>query len=107
MSTLTTTPPPPYYAVVFTSQLEGDVKAYRTVAERMMELASRQPGFLGVDSAREGGGLGITVSYWRDEELIRLWKIEAEHLAAQQRGREEWYRHFQLRVARVERAYGQ
>jgi hypothetical protein len=31
------------------------------MAEAMVKLAAEQPGFLGVESAREG--LGITVSY--------------------------------------------
>ncbi len=95
----------PYYAVIFTSQLDEEDEAYRTTAERMVELAQKQPGFLGADSARDANGFGITVSYWRDEESIKYWKMNQEHLQAQQRGQEEWYRHYQLIVARVERAY--
>jgi len=98
------TPEPPYYAVIFTSlRTEGD-DGYAEMARRMLELAAVQPGFLGVESAREG--LGITVSYWQDEESIRAWKAVAEHRLAQKLGRERWYRAYHTRVARVERAYG-
>ena len=100
------TPEPPYWAVIFTST-RHDPRAdagYDESAVRMLELAHRQPGFLGVETGE--GVLGITVSYWQDEESIRAWKAEAEHLVAQQRGRAEWYERFELRVARVERAYG-
>ncbi|GGX68327.1 antibiotic biosynthesis monooxygenase family protein [Saccharospirillum salsuginis] len=99
------TPEPPYYAVIFTSvRTDLDATEYGDMAERMVELAHRQPGFLGVESAREA--LGITVSYWRDEASIKAWKQQAEHLEAQRLGRERWYADYRLRVAKVERDYG-
>ncbi|MCE7922949.1 MAG: antibiotic biosynthesis monooxygenase [Haliscomenobacteraceae bacterium CHB4] len=98
------TPEPPYYAVIFTSlRTEGD-HGYGKMAEHMVELASRQPGFLGVESAREG--VGITVSYWESLEAIRHWKANAEHLVAQRLGREKWYSAYKTRVCLVERDYG-
>ncbi|NWL75344.1 hypothetical protein DM872_00520 [Pseudomonas taiwanensis] len=100
------TPEPPYYAVIFTSLRSETEQDYAATAERMLELAREQPGFLGVESARGADGLGITVSYWRSEDDIRNWRIQAEHREAQRRGREEWYRAFRTRVAHVERAYG-
>ncbi|AYF87820.1 antibiotic biosynthesis monooxygenase [Pseudomonas sp. JS3066] len=100
------TPEPPYYAVIFTSLRSETEQDYAATAERMLELAGDQPGFLGVESARGADGLGITVSYWRSEEDIRTWRLQAEHREAQRRGREEWYRAFRTRVAHVERDYG-
>ncbi len=99
------TPEPPYYAVIFTSlRTEGD-HGYDAMAARMAELAAAQPGCLGAESAREAGGAGITVSYWRDLESIRAWKAHAEHRAAQQAGRSLWYGDYKVRIARVERDY--
>jgi heme-degrading monooxygenase HmoA len=103
-STFARTPEPPYYAVIFTSQRTDVDDAYGAMADRMVELASQQPGFLGVESARDAGGLGITVSYWSSLEAIAAWKAHAEHRVAQASGRRKWYAHFELRVARVERA---
>ena len=101
------TPAPPYYAVVFTSQRrEGDGDGYGRTADRMVELAAQQTGYLGVESVRGADGLGITVSYWRDEAAILAWRRHAEHTLARERGRQQWYEHFELRVAKVERAYG-
>ena len=101
-----TTPEPPYYAVVFTSiRTDGD-HGYGHMADRMVELAREQPGFLGVESARGADGFGITVSYWTSEEAIRNWKANAEHRIAQETGKSRWYADYQLRVAKVERAYG-
>lgn len=97
------TPEPPYYAVIFTSlRTEGD-QGYAETARRMVELAREQPGFLGIESVRDG--LGITVSYWESLEAIRAWKENAEHRLAQARGR-DWYASFRVRVCRVEREYG-
>jgi heme-degrading monooxygenase HmoA len=97
---------PPYYAVIFTSTRTDGDHGYDQTADRMMELAARQPGYLGVDSARGADGLGITVSYWDSEESIARWKRNAEHLQAQESGQSIWYRDYQVRVAKVERAYG-
>lgn len=104
MSALVNTPSPPYYAVIFTSlRTDGD-HGYAEMADKMVALAAVQPGFLGIESARED--LGITVSYWTDLESIKRWKSNAEHLIAQQLGHEKWYSSFKTRIAKVERDYG-
>ena len=98
---------PPYYAVVFSSlRRDADEPAYAVMAARMKVLAECQPGFLGMESVRREDGLGITVSYWESESAIRAWKENAEHLFAQELGREKWYAAFRIRVCRVEREYG-
>jgi heme-degrading monooxygenase HmoA len=104
VSGIAETPEPPYVAVVFTSlRTEGD-QGYAVMSARMEELAARQPGYLGIESARDG--VGITVSYWADEESARAWKQVAAHLVAQRRGRDEWYADYRVRVATVTRDYG-
>lgn len=101
---IATTPEPPYTAVIFTSLRTETDNGYAHMAERMDRLAAQQPGFLGVESARDG--LGITVSYWADDAAAAAWKQVAEHLIAQDRGREVWYADYQVRVATVTRSYG-
>lgn len=98
------TPEPPYYAVIFTSQRRDGDHGYAAMADAMDTLAAAQPGYLGAESARDAG-CGITVSYWRDEAAIIAWKAEAQHLVAQRFGRERWYSHYAMRIAKVERAY--
>ncbi len=71
----------------------------------MVELASKQPGFLGMESVRDGDGFGITISYWASPEAMAAWKANAGHVAAQKLGKEKWYEHYELRVAKVDRAY--
>ena len=99
------TPAAPYYAVIFTSLRSPVDEGYGDMADKMVALAAQQPGFLGVESAREGEGLGITVSYWRDLESIARWKANSEHQLAQRLGHQKWYSAFTTRIAHVEREY--
>ncbi len=104
MNMIANTPKPPYFAVIFTShRTEGDA-GYGKMANRMIELASKQIGFLGVESAREN--VGITVSYWSDLESIKKWKENIEHEEAQKLGREKWYASYKVRISKVEHDYG-
>lgn len=104
---LARTPEPPYYAVIFTSLRTEGERGYGAMADHMVELAARQPGFLGIESVRDPvTGLGLTVSYWTGEEAIRAWKEQTEHRVAQAGGQQVWYADYQMRVAKVERAYG-
>lgn len=103
MSQIANTPEPPYYAVIFTN-IKNDIdEGYAEMADKMVELGSQQPGFLGIESVRDG--LGITVSYWKDLESIKNWKKNTEHLVAQKLGRKKWYSAFKTRIAKVERDY--
>lgn len=98
------TPEPPYYAVIFTNLRTAGDHGYEEMAERMIELGATMPGFLGLESARDG--LGITISYWASADAIRNWHEQAEHKLAQQKGYDVWYQSFKLRVCKVERDYG-
>jgi len=94
-----------YYAVIFSSLRTPGDSEYAATAARMEELARSMPGFLAVESARNAEGFGITVSYWRDEESIAAWRRHSEHVLAQERGKRDWYAHYDIRIAKVERAY--
>lgn len=98
------TPAPPYYAVIFTSLRTEADKGYSEMSKKMLEMASMQEGFLGVESARDE--IGITVSYWKDLGSIKNWRENFEHSIAREKGRLEWYKSFKTRIAFVERDYG-
>ncbi len=98
-----TTPKPPYYAVIFTSVRQDGDNGYAETAKQMLELASKQPGFLGFETARQE--IGISVSYWSTPEAIKAWKENVTHRQAQNRAK-DWYKAFRVRVCRVEREYG-
>src|SRR5580765_2331549 len=91
------TPAPPYWAVIFTSTRTPGDHGYGAMAAEMERLAAEQPGYLGIENARESEGLGITISYWASEEEARGWKAVAAHLDAQRQGRERWYEAYEVR----------
>ncbi|RKE98668.1 antibiotic biosynthesis monooxygenase family protein [Ichthyenterobacterium magnum] len=93
----------PYYAVIFTSTQTKHTEGYSEMASKMEELASKQKGFLGIESARDN--LGITVSYWESLEAIKNWKQQSKHLEAQLLGRKKWYDWYHVRICKVEREY--
>ena len=94
----------PYYAVIFTSKRTELDENYAEMALKMEVLAKQQPGFLGVESARNE--IGITVSYWESLEAIANWKQNLDHLDAQFLGRKKWYENYVVRIAKVEKEYG-
>ncbi|MBW5412460.1 antibiotic biosynthesis monooxygenase [Pseudomonas sp. MAG002Y] len=98
-------PSPPCYAVIFVSKQSAQKDAYEETAEHMLELAKRQPGFLGVVSVRGENGTGITISYWTDEKAIKAWKDQPEHQQARWQGRTKWYEGYSVQIVKVERAY--
>ncbi len=104
MTNIAQTPEPPYYAVIFTSLRTEEDEGYAQTGARLLELAAKMNGFLGVESAREE--LGITVSYWESLDAIKAWRDHPEHREARRKGREKWYASFTTRVCKVERVSG-
>jgi heme-degrading monooxygenase HmoA len=100
------TPEPPYYAVIFSSLRTPIDSGYAEMADQMVALAAKQPGYLGIESARDADGFGITVSYWQSLAAIRAWRLQIDHQAAQSKGKSDWYQRYQVRIALVERDYG-
>ena len=93
----------PYYAVIFTNTRTKTDGGYSKMAEQMEELAKLQPGYLGFESARDS--IGISVSYWESLKSIADWKANADHILAQQSGKEKWYSWYKVRICRIEREY--
>lgn len=93
---------PAYVAIFISQRSEGD-NGYGAMAERMVAGVAKFNGYLGAESVRDATGLGITVSYWRSLDDIARWKADAEHQQAQRLGKSDWYQHFRLTVARVEK----
>lgn len=96
---------PPYYAVTFSNQMGPETDGYGPMAAAMAEAAATMPGYLGMESVRDDSGFAITISYWTSEAAIAGWRAHAKHALAQKRGKDTWYEHYELRVAKVERAY--
>lgn len=93
----------PYYAVIFTSTRTASDNGYGKMADFMEQLAKKQSGYIGIESARQE--IGITVSYWESLNAIHDWKQQADHLLAQKKGIADWYDSYTVRICLVEREY--
>ena len=93
----------PYYAVIFTSTQTENIEGYEKMALEMETLAKQQEGFIAIDSARNE--IGITISYWQSLDAIKNWKQHSDHLIAQQKGRNNWYSWYNVKICKVEREY--
>ncbi|MBT2444921.1 antibiotic biosynthesis monooxygenase [Streptomyces sp. ISL-36] len=96
---------PPYYTAVFTSIRPDDPEGYAETSTRMQEIVQGIPGFLGYESARTPGGIGITVAYFRDLDSLTVWQHNTEHQAAKRYGRAHWYEKYSVHIGKVERSY--
>lgn len=92
------------YVVIFRAKVRVLDDEYARVAARMRELALTQFGCLEFQSVSEGKD-EIALSYWADEASILAWKNHAEHLIAQQLGRERWYESYSVDIASITRRY--
>lgn len=99
-------PPPGAVAVIFTSRrTAGHAADYAAAAVAMDAAAARQPGYLGMASARGEDGFGITISYWAGAAAALAWRADAEHAAVRALGRARWYEAYEVVVADVTRGY--
>lgn len=103
------TPPPPYTLVLFSSTRHASASStnYSRTARLMETLASRSPGFLGMEghstTLEDGRVESLFVSYWKDGESVQAWRDDLRHVEARGRGREGWYESWRVRVGWVER----
>lgn len=95
---------PPYYAVIFTARFSADLAGYEEEANKIAELVKQQPGFIAVDNYIQGDR-EITISYWKDLDSIKAWKSHPLHQSAQEHGKNQWYKDYQVQIAKVEKQY--
>ncbi len=96
------------YAVIFESLPSGDGgEEYRRIAQQIGEMEKDQEGLISRTTYEDvsGGGMRLSLSFWESEEAIEKWRNHALHRAAQTLGRETFYKHYRLRVAKVVRDY--
>src|SRR5437667_6884346 len=93
--------------VIFKTHLrEGaDSEAYRKTSRRMHELVEQIPGFISIKAYTGEDGEEIDLVRFANEEALRTWKEQPEHLEAQSRGREEFYDRYSVQACKVVRDY--
>lgn len=72
---------------------------------RLVEMLTRLPGFLRVESVAAADGRGISISYWDSLETIKKWKADPVHQIAQTEGKARWYEDYTVEICEVLESY--
>jgi heme-degrading monooxygenase HmoA len=94
----------PKYAVIFRAEILALDAEYAAMAARLRALAMEKYGCVEFFAVTEGDQ-EVAISYWESETQIRQWKQDAEHLVAQENGRNRWYRSYRVEVVEMVRSY--
>tara|TARA_R110001599_G_scaffold353881_1_gene602126 strand:- start:118735 stop:119037 length:303 start_codon:yes stop_codon:yes gene_type:complete len=92
------------FAVIFRAEIASFDAEYAELAARMRDMAIQDYGCKEFTSCTEGRH-EIAISYWDNEDQIKQWKQNAEHLVAQGKGREKWYESYSVEVVEIVRNY--
>ncbi|CAN1547071.1 COG2329 Uncharacterized enzyme involved in biosynthesis of extracellular polysaccharides [Rhabdaerophilaceae bacterium] len=86
---------------------EGMARYLGLAAELKPELEAME-GFVSVERFQSLAQPGkvLSLSFWRDEKAVALWRNQAHHRTSQQEGRAGLLGNYRLRVAEVVRDYG-
>jgi heme-degrading monooxygenase HmoA len=93
------------FAVIFRAKIKLLDEDYLDTAAKMRDLALNEYGCLEFTSSNEGEN-ELAISYWPSKENIKAWKNNPEHQAAQQKGKQQWYRSYQVDIVEVLHSYG-
>ncbi|WP_040645427.1 antibiotic biosynthesis monooxygenase family protein [Pseudoalteromonas rubra] len=83
-------------------------QAYLDIAADLKPILQNIDGFISIEryqSLNDPERL-LSLSFWRDEAAVQQWRMQEEHRAAQQQGRQRMFQHYRIRVAGVMRDYG-
>lgn len=96
-------------AVIFEVRpAEGQTRHYLDLAAALRPELEGIDGFISIErfqSLSDPGRL-LSLSFWRDEEAVRIWRNTQSHRAVQARGRAGVFADYRLRIAEVLRDYG-
>lgn len=73
---------PPYYAAIIENDPHTSSDEPANTGDRLVTLALRRPGFLGLETARANDGRPVTVAYWRELSDVEGWQSESGAIGA-------------------------
>ena len=97
------------YAVIFEVwPAKNRYDEYLNIAAELRPKLEKIDGFISIErfaSLSEKGKI-LSLSIWRDEAAVKAWREHSDHRRAQQKGREQVFDDYRLRIAAVVRDYG-
>ena len=92
------------YVVIFKAHIRTLDELYFATAQQLRDKALAHFNCQHFEALTEGKH-EITLSYWNTLEDIRAWQQDAQHLVAQQLGKNQWYASFSVEICEVLRRY--
>lgn len=83
-----------------------DVVEYENAFNRMVELVSEIPGFLGIEGFTGEDGSELAVARFDSPDAIARWRDHPEHIRTRERGREEFFASYEITIATTWKQYG-
>ncbi len=96
------------YAVIFEVEPKPDRKAeYLDIAAALRQDLEKMDGFISIERFQSltNEGKLLSLSFWRDEAAVTNWRNQSKHQKAQEKGYNEIFEGYRLRVAEVLRDY--
>ncbi len=93
----------PYYVAAFATNRGPNADRDTEAVGRMIRLATRAEGFLGLETANRDDGTTVMRSYWETAEALDRWKLACDRSLEESCGLQSWYHAFGLAVSKVER----
>lgn len=97
------------YVVIFEVQPKaGREQDYLALAQQLRSKLENFDGFISIErfASLYTEGKILSLSFWRDAAAVERWREHLGHRVAQQRGRDELFADYRIRVASVVRDYG-
>jgi heme-degrading monooxygenase HmoA len=93
--------------VVFRSRArpDGDLEEYAKRSKRMHELVQQHPGFISIENFETPDGEEVSLELFENDESVKAWRANPEHLEVQRWAREEFYSWYSVQASEVIRAY--
>ncbi|WP_180008404.1 antibiotic biosynthesis monooxygenase [Acinetobacter sp. YH16057] len=92
------------YVVIFKARIRTLDELYFSTVQQLRDKALTHFNCQHFEALTEGEH-EIALSYWNTLEDIRAWQQDAQHLVAQQLGKNQWYASFSVEICEVLRRY--
>ena len=97
--------------VIFRSRMNDSLTAaereeYNATAARLMKITSAMPGFIGIREYSGANGETLGITEWASAQALAAWRDHPEHKKAQERGRELFYKDYEITICAALHEYG-
>jgi heme-degrading monooxygenase HmoA len=96
-------------AVIFeVTPKDGGKEEYLQIATQLKKTLLTINGFISIErfQSLSDSNRFLSLSFWQDEKSVKVWRNNVLHQQAQDKGKNDLFKHYRIRVANVLRDYG-